>query len=78
MNLILFDDPIIRVALLPFTFTRPISTIRVGILTLDEKWSKWLNAKPSYQTEAYLQKKFPLVTTDQNLSNQPLDTKAKT
>jgi UDP-N-acetylglucosamine diphosphorylase/glucosamine-1-phosphate N-acetyltransferase len=67
MNLILFDDPAIRISLLPFTYTRPVSTIRVGILTLAEKWQRWLKSVPSFQTEAYLQKKFKLVTTDDNL-----------
>jgi UDP-N-acetylglucosamine diphosphorylase/glucosamine-1-phosphate N-acetyltransferase len=56
---ILFDDPIIRINLLPFTFTRPIGNIRVGILTIDEKWEKWMGSKPSFQTAGYLQKKFP-------------------
>ncbi|MBA4053905.1 MAG: glucose-1-phosphate thymidylyltransferase [Marivirga sp.] len=67
MNLILFDDPDIRINLLPFTFTRPVSCIRVGILTLAEKWEKWLNLKPSFKTEAYLEKKFPLQTAADNL-----------
>jgi UDP-N-acetylglucosamine diphosphorylase/glucosamine-1-phosphate N-acetyltransferase len=67
MNLILFDDPIIRLNLLPFTFTRPTSTIRVGILTIAEKWEKWLNTQASFKTEEYLQKKFPVKSTDQNL-----------
>ena len=59
MNLILFDDPIFRIHLLPFTYTRPISKIRVGILTIDEKWEKWLNTKASFQTAEYLSNKFP-------------------
>jgi UDP-N-acetylglucosamine diphosphorylase/glucosamine-1-phosphate N-acetyltransferase len=67
MNLILFDDPLIRVALLPFTYTRPVSKIRVGILTIDEKWAKWLKITPSFQTEPYLRKKFPVTSTPQNL-----------
>lgn len=67
MNLILFDDPQIRTALLPFTFTRPVSKIRVGILTIDEKWERWLGLKPSFQTENYLQKKFERITTTDNL-----------
>jgi UDP-N-acetylglucosamine diphosphorylase/glucosamine-1-phosphate N-acetyltransferase len=67
MNLILFDDPAIRQDLLPFTFTRPTAKIRVGILTIDEKWERWMNAKPSFQTIDYLRKKFPLITTDDNL-----------
>jgi UDP-N-acetylglucosamine diphosphorylase/glucosamine-1-phosphate N-acetyltransferase len=60
MNLILFDNPTIRQNLLPFTFTRPVASIRVGILTIAEKWEKHLNLKVSYSTEAYLGKKFPL------------------
>lgn len=61
MNLILFDNPTIRQNLLPFTFTRPVAGIRVGILTVAEKWEKRLNLKASYSTESYLAKKFPLL-----------------
>jgi len=60
MNLILFDSPTIRQNLLPFTFTRPVAAIRTGILTIAEKWEKYLNLKASYSTESYLSKKFPL------------------
>jgi UDP-N-acetylglucosamine diphosphorylase/glucosamine-1-phosphate N-acetyltransferase len=67
MNVILFDDPVIRKALLPFTFTRPVANIRVGILTLDEKWARWLNTEPSFKTEAYLQAKFPHVQRSENV-----------
>ncbi len=67
MNLILFDDPPVRAHLLPFTYTRPVSGIRCGILTLSEKWSHHLKLVPSFQTESYLAKKFPKETTDDNL-----------
>jgi UDP-N-acetylglucosamine diphosphorylase/glucosamine-1-phosphate N-acetyltransferase len=67
MNLVLFDDPIIRLDLLPFTFTRPVAKIRVGILTIDEKWEKWLGMKASFQTQDYLRKKFSSVPGDKNL-----------
>jgi UDP-N-acetylglucosamine diphosphorylase/glucosamine-1-phosphate N-acetyltransferase len=67
MNLILFDDPAIRINLLPFTFTRPVGSIRVGILTIAEKWEKWLQMPASFSTEDYLQKKFPLRLTTDNL-----------
>jgi UDP-N-acetylglucosamine diphosphorylase/glucosamine-1-phosphate N-acetyltransferase len=67
MNLILFDDPAIRQDLLPFTFTRPTSKIRVGILTIDEKWERWLKTKASFQTVDYLRKKYPLISTNNNL-----------
>lgn len=66
MNIILFDDPTLRIALLPFTFTRPVSAIRVGILTIAEKWEKRLNVKVSFKTENYLQKKFPVISTTDN------------
>jgi UDP-N-acetylglucosamine diphosphorylase/glucosamine-1-phosphate N-acetyltransferase len=67
MNLVLFDDPAIRINLLPFTFTRPIGKIRVGILTIVEKWEKRLNTTASFLTEPYLQKKFPLKSSHDNL-----------
>ena len=59
-NLILFDDPTIRTALLPFTFTRPVAGIRVGIHTIAEKWSHRLSKPASFQTQSYLQTKFPI------------------
>lgn len=58
MNYILFDDNT-RNSLLPLTFTRPVADIRIGILTIREKWEKMLAAKTSSKTEAYLSKKFP-------------------
>jgi len=67
MNVILFDDPTLRKALLPFTYTRPLSAIRVGILTIAEKWEKRLGTEVSYKTESYLQKKYPIVSTLNNL-----------
>jgi UDP-N-acetylglucosamine diphosphorylase/glucosamine-1-phosphate N-acetyltransferase len=67
MNPILFDDPIFRLDLLPFTFMRPVGRIRVGILTIDEKWEKWLRTKVSFQTQPYLHAKFPPVQASDNL-----------
>jgi len=61
MNYILFDDPLVRKHLLPFTFTRPVCDIRIGILTIREKWEHEFKKKISTQTEDYLEKKFPLV-----------------
>ena len=66
-NLILVDDPAIRTALLPFTFTRPVAGIRIGIQTLAEKWAGSLNLPVSYLTESYLQSKFPQETGSDNL-----------
>lgn len=67
MNLILFDDPLIRVELFPFTLTRPTGNLRVGIQTIDEKWATRLGVKPSFLTESYLQHKFPRGTGQDNL-----------
>ncbi len=60
MNLILFDCHKTRNNLLPFTFTRPVADIRLGILTIREKWEKWLDKKSFSLTEDYLAGKFPL------------------
>lgn len=66
MNYILFDDHN-RKQLLPFVFTRPVSEIRFGILTIREKWEKALNQKLSYYTESYLNQKFPLKSEQENV-----------
>lgn len=66
-SLILFDDPTIRTALLPFTFTRPVAGIRIGIRTLAEKWADSLGQTPSFLTESYLQTKFPQTPGTDNL-----------
>lgn len=67
MNIILFDDPPLRTELLPFTFTRPVAKIRIGLLTIAEKWEKWLNEKVSYRTEDYLSGRYPLKQGTGNL-----------
>lgn len=67
MNLILFDDPLLRVELFPFTMTRPAGNLRVGIMTIDQKWSARLGVPCSFLTEAYLQHKFPARTGTDNL-----------
>lgn len=68
MNCILFDEPQGWAKLLPFTYTRPIADIRVGILKITEKWEKYLGEKQfSFLTEPYLNAKFPLKTAKKNL-----------
>ena len=66
MNYILFDGPS-RNDLLPFTFTRPVADIRIGILTLREKWEKLLEAKTSTKTEEYLSGKWPIHLDEENI-----------
>ncbi len=66
MNYILFDDYSWD-NLLPLTFTRPTSEIRTGILTIKEKWEKYLNQSCSYLTKDYLANKFPLKQEQYNI-----------
>lgn len=54
---ILFDDSR-RLNLLPFTFTRPVAEIRIGILTIREKWEMALGATCSHLTVDYLREKY--------------------
>jgi len=66
MNYILFDS-FERDNLLPFTFTRPVADIRVGIMTLREKWEFYLSSKTSTFTQPYLSKKYPLLRKSDNV-----------
>lgn len=66
MNYILFDS-FRRDNLLPFVYTRPVADIRIGILTIREKWEKMLGAKTSTLTEDYLSEKHPLHKTSDNI-----------
>ncbi|MDX2172461.1 MAG: GlmU family protein [Bacteroidota bacterium] len=67
MNVVLFDTESNWKNLLPLTFTRPISEIRIGALTIKQKWEKWLKTNCGYLTQVYLQKKYPLVEATENL-----------
>lgn len=67
MNFILFDSINDWQNLLPITFTRPISEIRCGILTIRQKWEKYLNSEIYYLTKSYLQKKFKLSVDADNI-----------
>ena len=66
MNYILFDGPN-RAALLPFTYTRPVADIRVGIMTIREKWELYLGVTTTTVTEDYLSDKYPMVEMEQNI-----------
>lgn len=68
MNVILFDGNR-RNHLLPLTFTRPVADIRIGILTIREKWEHYFS-KTATITEHYLSGKFPVnVAADNMLIN---------
>ena len=66
MNYILFDGPV-RNQLLPFTYTRPVADIRVGILTIREKWELYLQTTTTTVTEDYLADKYPMVELEENV-----------
>ena len=64
-NVILFDSDI-REHLLPLTFTRPVCELRIGILSIREKWEAWLEAKASFITQDYLTEKYPINISEDN------------
>ncbi|MBA0884105.1 GlmU family protein [Flavobacterium undicola] len=66
MNYILFDGPA-RNALLPFTFTRPVADVLIGILTIRQKWEKYLGSTITTLTEEYLSDKYPMVELEENV-----------
>lgn len=66
MNYILFDGNV-RNQLLPFTFTRPVADIRVGILTIREKWEYLLGFTTNTVTEDYLSEKYPFLEFETNV-----------
>ena len=66
MNYILFDGPN-RAALLPFTYTRPVADMRIGIMTIREKWELYLGVTTTTVTEDYLSDKYPMVEMEQNI-----------
>ena len=66
MNYILFDSDV-RDTLLPFTYTKPVADIRIGILTIREKWEKHLGLTTTTITADYLEEKYPMVEMEENI-----------
>jgi UDP-N-acetylglucosamine diphosphorylase/glucosamine-1-phosphate N-acetyltransferase len=66
MAIILFDDNA-HYTLRPLTFTRPVADLRIGILTIAEKWAKYLEAETSFYTQEWLSGKFPVKIDEENL-----------
>src|SRR5680860_937312 len=70
MNIIFFDDQ--RDRFLPLVYTKPIAKLRVGILTIEEKWKHYFNKQgisytTSYLTANYLAKKYALIEKEENI-----------
>lgn len=71
MNVIFFDDNK-RVDFLPLVYTKPLAKIRIGILTIEEKWQHYFSQldqsiSVSYVTEEYLSSKYPLKNENENV-----------
>lgn len=60
MNLILIDTEKNWKCLLPLTYTKPVAEVRIGILTIKEKWEKHLKTTASYICKDYLSTKYPV------------------
>lgn len=65
-NFILFDDTN-RHFLYPFTIARPVSSLRIGILTIAEKWNLLLGSETSCLTEPFLQEKYNVKAGKDNI-----------
>lgn len=65
-HIVLFDSDC-REQLLPLTFTRPVADLRVGILTIKEKFEKLVDIPVSFLTQDHLSELFPLLYGEQNL-----------
>lgn len=66
LNIILSDHAE-RDHLLPLTFTRPVGKLRIGIWTIEEKWSRLASAHVSFLTKEYLTNVFPTKYSGDNL-----------
>lgn len=58
MEVVLHDRAAWRAQLLPLVYTRPVGDLRLGTLTLREKWQLLLGLNVSFYTVSYLHKKY--------------------
>ena len=65
-NIILFDGES-RGQLLPLTYSRPVAGLRIGVLTIAQKWERHLGMPASFLTQDYLAPLFPFAAADHNL-----------
>lgn len=70
MNIILFDGEEWE-NLLPLTFTKPVASLRMGVLSFAERWEKILNTTISYRTQSYLEEKFSTNYQSENIFINP-------
>ena len=63
MNYTLFDGQFHQ-KLKPLTFTKPVSSLRVGFSTIKDKWESFLNEEVGIRTKDYLGLKFNSITSE--------------
>lgn len=67
-NIILFESSELHADMLPLSYTRPVGSFRIGILTLTQKWERVLNGKVSWILPVEeLQTLYPVVIEDDNI-----------
>jgi len=66
MNYIVFDDKRWD-DMRPLSLTRPVADLRVGILTIKEKWERHLHQSFTFKTQEYLQGKYRLRIENENV-----------
>jgi UDP-N-acetylglucosamine diphosphorylase / glucose-1-phosphate thymidylyltransferase / UDP-N-acetylgalactosamine diphosphorylase / glucosamine-1-phosphate N-acetyltransferase / galactosamine-1-phosphate N-acetyltransferase len=66
MSIILFDN-IFRKGLYPFTYTKAVSALRFGILSMQERWALKTNQSVYVHTVPFLQSLYPLTGLDEHL-----------
>lgn len=64
MNIVLFDTVENRTQLLPLSYTRSVADMRIGILTIKEKWERYFGQSVGVLTEDYLQPKYGALGND--------------
>ena len=67
MNVVLFDSEGIWKEFLPLTYTRPVSDIRFGMLTVREKWDLFFKKKCEVLSQDYLSIKHPFAEKGENI-----------
>lgn len=70
MNIVLFDEQEWS-NLRPLTLNKPLSELRIGILTFKERWQKLIEGNYSNYTLNHLSGKFPIKISDENLFINP-------
>lgn len=67
-NIVLYDTAETHENLLPLSYTRPVGGFRLGILTIKEKWQRYLPGEYSFKTVGYLQEKYKPVELGESLA----------